>query len=165
MGDKNLSVFFVDDPREWFCKKEVRDCINWRRDFYYTFLDLHMKDHTRSYGSSQYTFNAADFPKEKNGEKILCHFYNLCDIIFKDALSEPVIDLFHDERVGDGIAVAVKLCDDKHSSESASYCYIMKEAFKKLFEDDFIQQIFPMFLGRRMKEGKFIWGIPMLFSK
>ena len=99
------------------------------------------------------------FLKKRTGKKILYHFCNLCDIIFKeikDALSEPVIDLFHYERVGDGIAVAVKLCDDKHSSESANCCYIMKEAFKKLFEDDFIQQIFPIFLGRRMKEGKFI---------
>ena len=52
MIDKNLSVFFVDDPREWFCKKEVRDYINWRMEFSYTFLDLPMKDQTRSYGSS-----------------------------------------------------------------------------------------------------------------
>ena len=96
------------------------------------------------------------------------HFYNLCDIIFKeirDTLPEPVIDLFHDERLGDGIAVAVKFCGDIHPSESGNYCCIMKEAFKKLFEDDFIQQISPMFFGRRMTEGKFIWGIAKPFSK
>ena len=58
MGDKNLSILFVDDPREWFCKIEVHDYINWRRDFSYTFPDLHMKDQARSYGSSLYTFNA-----------------------------------------------------------------------------------------------------------
>ena len=117
---------------------------------------------------SLYTFNAVDFPKEKNEEKILYHFYNLCDIIFKeirDTLPETVIDLFHDERLGDGIAVAIKFCDDIHPSESGNYCCIMKEAFKKLFEDDFIQKIFPMFFGRRMKEGKFIWGIAKPFSK
>ena len=89
-------------------------------------------------------------------------------MIFKeirDALSEPVIDLFHDERLGDGIAVVVKFCNDIHPSESLPNCCIIKEAFKKLFQDDFIQQIFPMFFGRRMKEGKFLSGISKPFSK
>ena len=93
MGDKNLSVFFVDDPREWFCKKEVRDCINWRRDFYYTFLDLHMKDHTRSYGSSLYTFNAADFPKEKNGEKF-CVTFIISAISYSKMLYQSLLLIF-----------------------------------------------------------------------
>ena len=47
-------------------------------------------------------------------------------MIFKeirDALSEPVIDLFHDERLGDGIAVVVKFCNDIHPSESAKLLY------------------------------------------
>ena len=127
MGDKNLSILFVDDPREWFCKKEFSDYINWRRDFSYTFPDLHMNNQTRSYGSSLYTFNAVGFPKKKkNREKNLYHLYNLCDMIFKeirDALSEPVIDLFHDERLGDGIAVVVKFCNDIHPSESAKLLY------------------------------------------
>ena len=161
MGDKNLSILFVDDPREWFCKIEVHDYINWRRDFSYTFPDLHMKDQARSYGSSLYTFNAVR-------KKKLYHFYNLCDIIFKeirDALSEPVIDLFHDKRVGDGIAVAVKFCDDIHPSEPANFCCIMKEAFKKLFEDDFIHQTLPVLFGQRMEEGKFKWRIPKRFRK
>ena len=30
-----------------------------------------MNDQTRSYGSSQYTFNAVNFPKEKNREKCI----------------------------------------------------------------------------------------------
>ena len=128
-----------------------------------------MKDQARSSGSSLYTFNAVDFPKEKNGEKFLYYFYNLCDIIFKeirDPLSELVTYLFHNKkRLGDGIAVAIKFCKDIHPSESVNYCCIMKDAFKKLFEDDFIQQIFPISFGQRMKEGKFIWGIPKTFSK
>ena len=33
-----------------------------------------MNDQTRSYGSSLYTFNAMDFPKEKNGVKICITF-------------------------------------------------------------------------------------------
>ena len=72
-------------------------------------------------------------------------------MIFKkirDALSEPVIDLFHDDRFGDGIAVAVKFCNDIHPSESVNYCCIMKEAFKKLFQDDFIQQFSLCFLAK-----------------
>ena len=69
MNDKNFSVLFMDDPREWFCKKEARDYINWRRDFSYTFPRFAYDDQTISYGSSLYTFNAVDFPKEKNGEK------------------------------------------------------------------------------------------------
>ena len=51
------------------------------------------------------------------------HFYNLCDKIFKeirDTLSELVIDLFYDERLGDGIAIAVKFCNDIHPSQSAN---------------------------------------------
>ena len=69
MSDKNLTVLFADDPRGWFCKKEVRDYINWHRGFSYTFLDLHMNDQTGSYGSSLYTFNAVHFPEKKNGKK------------------------------------------------------------------------------------------------
>ena len=87
-------------------------------------------------------------------ENILYHFYNLCDIIFKeirDALSEPVIDLFHNERLCDGIAVAIKSCDDIYPSESANYCCIIIETFQKLFEDDFIQQILPVFLAIEWK--------------
>ena len=109
-----------------------------------------MDNQTRSYDSSLYTFNTVDFLKGKIGENILYHFYNLCDIIFKeirDALSEPVIDLFHDERLCDGIAVAIKSCDDIYPSESANYCCIIIETFQKLFEDDFIQQILPVFLS------------------
>ena len=96
------------------------------------------------------------------------HFYNLCDLIFKeirDTLSEPVTDLFHDKRLADGIAIAVKVCNDIYPSESANYYCIMKEAFKKLFQADFIQQIFPMCFGWRVKKGKFIWGIPKPFNK
>ena len=103
-----------------------------------------------------------------NGKKNLYHFYNLCDIIFKeirDALLESIIDLSHEERLGENIVVAVKFCDDIHPSESDNCCCIMKEAFKKPFEDDCIQQIFPMLFGRRMKEWKFIWGISKPFSK
>ena len=74
MGDKNLSVLFVDDPREWFCKNEVSDCINWHRGFSYTFPDLHINDQTRSYGSSLYTFNAVEFLKEKNRKKFCITF-------------------------------------------------------------------------------------------
>ena len=71
MGDKNLSILFVDDLREWFFKKEFRDCINWRRGFSYTFPDLHMNNQTRSNGSSLYIFNAVGFPKKKGtGKKI-----------------------------------------------------------------------------------------------
>ena len=73
-------------------------------------------------------------------------------MIFKeirDALSEPVIDLFHDDRLGDGIAVAVKFCNDLHPSESVNYCCVMKEAFKKLFQDDFIQQFSLCFLTKK----------------
>ena len=47
-------------------------------------------------------------------------------MIFKeirDALSESVIDLFYDERLGDGIAVVVKFCNDIHPSESAKLLY------------------------------------------
>ena len=113
-----------------------------------------MDNQTRSYDSSLYTFNTVDFLKGKIGENILYHFYNLCDIIFKeirDALSEPVIDLFHDEKLCDGIAIAIKSCDDIYPSESANYCCIIKETFKKLFEDDFIQQILPVFLAIEWK--------------
>ena len=98
MGDKNLSVLFADDPREWFFKKKVRDYIAWRRVFSYTLPNLGMNGQTRSCGLSLYNFNAVDFPKETNGEKVLYNFYNFCDFVFKwirDALSEPVIDLFH----------------------------------------------------------------------
>ena len=71
MGDKNLSILFVDDLREWFFKKEFRDCINWRRGFSYTFPDLHMNNQTRSNGSSICIFNAVGFPKKKGtGKKI-----------------------------------------------------------------------------------------------
>ena len=72
MGNTNLSLLFVYDLCEWFCKKEVRDYINWHRDFSYTFPDLYMNHQTRSYGSSLYTFNAVDFPKEKNGGGKFC---------------------------------------------------------------------------------------------
>ena len=71
MGDKNLSVLFVDDPREWFYKNEVTHYINWHRFFSYTFPDLHINDQTRSYGSSLYTFNAVEFLKEKNRENFI----------------------------------------------------------------------------------------------
>ena len=83
MDDKNLSALFLDDAREWFCEKEVRDYINWCRGFCYTFPDLHMNDQTISYDSSIYTFKEVDFPKEKIKVKILYHFYSLCNIIFK----------------------------------------------------------------------------------
>ena len=75
MGDKNLSILFVDDPREWFCKKEFRDCINWRRNFSYTFPDLHMNNQTRSYSSFLYNFNAVGFPKKKRTGKKICITY------------------------------------------------------------------------------------------
>ena len=75
MGDKNLSILFVDDPREWFFKKEFRDCINWRRGFSYTFPDLHMNNQTRSNGSSIYIFNAVGFPKKKGTGKKICITY------------------------------------------------------------------------------------------
>ena len=72
MGDKNLSILFVDDRREWFFKKEFRDCIYWRRGVSYTFPDLLMNNQTRSNGSSLYTFNAVGFPKEKEpGKKFI----------------------------------------------------------------------------------------------
>ena len=76
-----------------------------------TFPNLHLNDELRVYVSSLYTFNAVDFPNEMQCEKVSYHFYNLRDLIFKDVrtcLSESQIDLFYDERIGDGIAVAVK---------------------------------------------------------
>ena len=41
----------------------------------------------------------------------------------------------------------------------------MKEAFKKLFEDDFIHQTLPMLFGQRMEVGKFKWRILKRFRK
>ena len=161
MGNTNLSLLFVDDLCEWFCKKEVRDYINWHRDFSYTFPDLYINDQTRSYGSTLYTFNAVDFPKEKNRGKILYHFCNLCDIILKelrDALSGPLIIFFRYEKLDDDITIAIKFCNDIHPPESVNYCCIMKEAFKELLEDDFIQQIFPMFFWPENERGKICMG-------
>ena len=68
MGDKNLSVLFVDDPREWFFKKKVRDYIPWRRIFSYTLPNLLMNGQRRSCGLYLYNINTVDFPKETNGE-------------------------------------------------------------------------------------------------
>ena len=68
MGDKNLSVLFVDDPREWFFKKKVRDYITWRKIFSYTLPNLLMNGQRRSCGLYLYNINTVDFPKETNGE-------------------------------------------------------------------------------------------------
>ena len=75
----------------------------------------------------------------------------------RDSLSEPVIDLFHDERLDDGIAEAVKFCYDAHPSETANYCCIMKEAFKKIFEVNFIRKIFRIFLAGEWKKENLYW--------
>ena len=114
-----------------------------------TFHELHLNVEIRRYGSGLYSFNAVDFPKEKKGEKILYHFYNLCDMIsgtVRCPLSEPSIDLFFNESPGKGIAIAVKFCSDIHPSNSDNYSCIMEQSFKMLFEVDFIDELGIYFL-------------------
>ena len=80
--------------------------------FICTFPELYLNHEIRQYGSGQSSFKAVDFPKEKKGEKILHHFYNHCDMIFKKVrcqLSEPSIDFYFNKSLCDGIAIAVQI--------------------------------------------------------
>ena len=87
---KKLSSRCTDviyDLREWISKNEINNYKLWHMDFDYTFTDLHINDENRKYGEGLYTFNAADFPNYKQCEKVLHHFYQLCDSIFGEVRS------------------------------------------------------------------------------
>ena len=140
--------------------KEVDNYRAWHISFNYAFPELHLNDEIRRYGSGLYSFNAADFPKEKKEEEILYHFYNLYDMIFgkgrlseKGQLSEPSIDLFFNESLGVSIAIAAKFCSDIHPSGSDDYSCITEQSFKMLYEDDFIDELFcNIFFGHHVKK-------------
>ena len=83
------------------------------------------------------------------------HFYNLRDLIFKDVracLSESQIDLFYDERIGDGIAVAFKFSSNIDPKEPKDYICILQQGFEKVFLDDFISSFFYLFVDCEMKK-------------
>ena len=146
---------FDFDPGEWISQAEINKYKVWRMDSYYMFPDLHVNDENRKYGEDLYVFNAVDFPNHKQCQKVLIHFYQLCDLMFgktRSCLSESEIDLFYDERHFEGIGMSLKFCSDIHPSESQNFEFIMQQAFKKMFEDRFINEFYSLFFGREMKK-------------
>ena len=121
---KHWRMDFVYDPCEWISRGEINKYKVWHMDFDYTFPDLHMNDENRKYGEHLHTFNAVDFPNYKQCEKVLSHFYQLCNLMFgevRSSLSEPEFDFFYDERLFEDMGIAVKFCSDINPSESQNY--------------------------------------------
>ena len=146
---------FDFDPGEWISQTEINKYKVWRMDSDYTFPDFHMNDEHRKHGEDLYIFDAIDFPNHKQCQKVLSRFYQFCDLMFGEVsscLSEPEIDLFYDERHFEGMGMSVKFCSDIHLSESQNFEFIMQQAFKKMFEDRFINEFYSLFFGREMKK-------------
>ena len=112
---------FDFDPHELISQAEMNKYKVWRMESDYTFPYLHMNDEKRKYGEDLYVFNAKDFENHKQGQKVLSHFYQLCDLMFgevRSCLSEPEIDFFYDERHFEGMGMSLKFYLDIHPSES-----------------------------------------------
>ena len=85
----------------------------------------------------------------------------------RSKISEPQIDLFYNEAVtdGNGLAIAIKFCPDIHPSKFTSYHAIVVDAFKDLFANKSIEELYGMFFGRLMIKGRCVWDIRKIFSK
>ena len=84
-------------------------------------------------------------------EKVLHHFYSLCDIIF-GALSESLpsaeIDLLYNEEFeGKAIVVSVIFANNTDPKEFLSFHKILVDAFEVLFAKDlFVSEFYNIFL-------------------
>ena len=56
--------------------------------------------------------------------------------------------------------MSVKFCSDIRPSQSQNFEFIMQQAFKKMFEDRFINEFFSLFFGREMKKISFNGEFP-----
>ena len=143
------SMDFDFDPGEWNPQAEINKYKVWRMDSDYTFPDLYMNDENRKYGEDLYVFNAIDFPNHKQRQKVLSHFYQLCDLMFGEViscLSEPETDLFYDERHFEGMRMSMKFCSDIQSSESQNFEFICNGRSKKCLKIDLSMSLLAYFL-------------------
>ena len=98
-----------------------------------------------------YTFNSENDVKLKLFEKVLRHFYSLCDIIF-GAISESFpsakINLFYNKEFDSkAIIVTVKLASDIDRKEFLIFHKIVVDAFEVLSAKDlFVGEYFDIFL-------------------
>ena len=97
MSFPQLQASYYSEPYEWITTKEIKeyvsiskDCCKYGRKR--VFPDLHISKETSMHGVKLYTFNSVDDVKFKLSEKVLHHFYYLCDVIF-GAMSE-VLPIF-----------------------------------------------------------------------
>ena len=85
----------------------------------------------------------------------------------RSKISEPQIDVFYNEAINDGnrLPIAIKFCPDIHPSEFTSYHAIVVDAFKDLFANKSIEELYGMIFGRLMIKGRCAWDIRKIFNK
>ena len=85
----------------------------------------------------------------------------------RSKISEPQIDLFYNEAINDrnGLAIAITFCPDIHPSKFTNYHAIVVDAFKDLFANKSIGELYGMFFGRLMIKGRCVRDICKIFSK
>ena len=111
MSFPELQASYYSEPYEWITAKEIKEYVCISKDFYgrkHIFLHLHINRENRVHGVNDI--------KCKLSEKVLQHFYSLCDFIL-GAISESLpfaeINLFYNEEFDcKAIAVTVKFAND-----------------------------------------------------
>ena len=128
MSFPELQASYYSEPYEWITAKEIKEYVCISKDFYgrkHIFLHLHINRENRVHGVKLYTFKSVNDVKCKLSEKVLQHFYFLCDFIL-GAISESLpfaeINLFYNEEFDcKAIAVTVKFANDIDPKEFLSF--------------------------------------------
>ena len=87
MSFPELQASYYSEPYEWITARKIKEYVSNSKDcckygHKHIFPDLHINKENRMYGVKLYTFNFVNDIKLKLSEKLLHHFYSLCDIIF-----------------------------------------------------------------------------------
>ena len=128
MSFRELQASYYSEPYEWITAKKIKEYVCTSTEFYgrkHIFLPLHINRENRVHGVKLYTFKSVNDVKCKLYEKVLQHFYSLCDFILgaiSESLPSAEINLFYNEEFDcKAIAVTVKFANDIDPKEFSSF--------------------------------------------
>ena len=128
MSFRELQASYYSEPYEWITAKKIKEYVCISTEFYgrkHIFLPLHINRENRVHGVKLYTFKSVNDVKCKLYEKVLQHFYSLCDFILgaiSESLPSAEINLFYNEEFDcKAIAVTVKFANDIDPKEFLSF--------------------------------------------
>ena len=128
MSFRELQASYYSEPYEWITAKKIKEYVCISTEFYgrkHIFLPLHINRENRVHGVKLYTFKSVNDVKCKLYEKVLQHFYSLCDFILgaiSESLPSAEINLFYNEEFDcKAIAVTVKFANDIDPKEFSSF--------------------------------------------